>query len=143
RLNVVSLDLPPLRQRRQDIPLLMAHFLHQAAARFQRPPASWTPADLARWTAHDWPGNVRELKNVAERWALGMPDALGGSEAAVAVASSLAEQVDAAERRIIEGALGQTGGNVARAAELLQTPKKTLYDKLARYGIAPDSFRPG
>ena len=143
RLNVVSLDLPPLRRRRDDIPLLMAHFLHEAAARFQRPPATWTPADIARWTAYDWPGNVRELKNVAERWALGMPDALGGSEAAAADATSLAEQVDAAERRIIEGALGQTGGNVARAAELLQTPKKTLYDKLARYGITPDSFRPG
>jgi two-component system C4-dicarboxylate transport response regulator DctD len=143
RLNVVSLDLPPLRQRREDIPLLMAHFLHEAAARFQRPAASWTPADLARWMAHDWPGNVRELKNVAERWALGMPDALAAGEAAIVAASSLAEQVDAAERRIIEGALGQTGGNVARAAELLQTPKKTLYDKLARYGIAPDSFRQG
>ena len=143
RLNVVSLDLPPLRQRREDIPLLMAHFLHEAAARFQRPLATWTPADFARWKAHDWPGNVRELKNVAERWALGMPDALGASEPASEAVSSLAEQVDAAERRIIEIALGQTGGNVARAAELLQTPKKTLYDKLARYGIAPDSFRQG
>lgn len=141
RLNVVSLDLPPLRRRREDVPLLMAHFLHEAATRFQRPVATWTPADLARWSAHDWPGNVRELKNVAERWALGMPDALAGGEAAAAPALSLAGQVDAAERLIIEGALRQCAGNVARVAELLQTPKKTLYDKLTRHGIVADSFR--
>ena len=76
RLNVVSLDIPPLRERREDIPLLMATFLHDAAVRYQRPLADWTPADLARWSGYDWPGNVRELKNMAERWALGLPDAL-------------------------------------------------------------------
>ncbi|MCG2578286.1 sigma-54 dependent transcriptional regulator [Dechloromonas sp. XY25] len=141
RLNVVSLDLPPLRRRREDVPLLMAHFLHEAAARFQRPAASWTPADLARWSAHDWPGNVRELKNVAERWALGMPDALASGEVASASVLSLAGQVDAAERQIIEGALRQCAGNVAKVAELLQTPKKTLYDKLTRHGIVAESFR--
>jgi two-component system, NtrC family, C4-dicarboxylate transport response regulator DctD len=141
RLNVVSLDLPPLRQRREDIPLLMAHFLHEAAQRFQRPLASWTPADLARWSAHDWPGNVRELKNVAERWALGLPDALRGNDAPAAAAQSLAEQVDAAERLIIESILGQCAGNVAQAAEVLHTPKKTLYDKLTRHGIVAESFR--
>jgi two-component system C4-dicarboxylate transport response regulator DctD len=143
RLNVVSLDLPPLRQRREDIPLLMAHFLHEAATRFQRPPATWIATDLARWSAHDWPGNVRELKNVAERWALGMPDGLAGNGPAPVTAHSLAEQVDAAECQIIASALGQCAGNVARAAELLQTPKKTLYDKLTRHGIAADSFRQG
>lgn len=141
RLNVVSLDLPPLRQRREDIPLLMAHFLNEAASRFSRPLAGWTPADLARWAAHGWPGNVRELKNVAERWALGLPDALAHIESPAAHALSLADQVDAAERQIIENALGRSGGNVARAAELLQTPKKTLYDKLARHAINAENFR--
>lgn len=141
RLNVVSLDLPPLRERRDDVPLLMAHFLQEAATRFQRPPAAWTPADLVRWSAHDWPGNVRELKNVAERWALGLPDALAASEASAPSGASLADQVDAAERRIIENALSASEGNVARAAELLQTPKKTLYDKLVRLGISPEGFR--
>jgi two-component system C4-dicarboxylate transport response regulator DctD len=141
RLNVVSLDLPPLRQRREDIPLLMAHFLHESAQRFQRPLASWTPADLARWSAHDWPGNVRELKNVAERWALGLPDALSGNDVPVPAALSLAEQVDVAERQIIESILGQCAGNVAQAAEVLHTPKKTLYDKLTRHGIVAENFR--
>lgn len=139
RLNVVSIDLPPLRERRDDIPLLMAAFLQEAAQRYQRPPATWTPADLARWQAHDWPGNVRELKNVANRWALGLSDALSGTPEAPP--ASLGAQVDAAERRAIESALQQCAGNVAQAAELLQVPKKTLYDKLTRHGISADNFR--
>ncbi|WP_341743872.1 sigma-54 dependent transcriptional regulator [Azonexus hydrophilus] len=139
RLNVVSIDLPPLRERRDDIPLLMAAFLQEAAQRYQRPPATWTPADLARWQAHDWPGNVRELKNVANRWALGLSDALSGTPEAPP--ASLGTQVDAAERRAIETALQHCAGNVAQAAELLQVPKKTLYDKLSRHGISADNFR--
>jgi len=143
RLNVVSLDLPSLRQRREDIPLLMASFLHEAAWRFERPNVGFNPADLARWTAHDWPGNIRELKNVAERWALGLPDSLQGEDRASATPCSLAEQVDTAERAIIEIAQGQCHGNVAQAAELLQTPRKILYDKLLRHDIAVEKFRPG
>ena len=142
RLNVVSLDLPPLRQRREDLPLLLAHFLQEAAQRFGLPLASWQPGDLARWSAYDWPGNVRELKNVAERWALGLPDALASLPPAPASAGvSLAEQVDAAEKAIIENALRQAQGQVARAAELLQTPRKTLYDKIARLGVVAEQFR--
>lgn len=141
RLNVVSIDLPPLRQRCNDIPLLMASFLQEAAKRYQRPPASWTPADLLRWNAHDWPGNVRELKNVADRWALGLPDALTSVATPLADNLSLAEQVDQAEKRGIENALRQVSGNVSQAAELLQLPKKTLYDKLTRHSIAAEQFR--
>ncbi|QRM20075.1 response regulator [Dechloromonas sp. TW-R-39-2] len=141
RLNVVNIDLPPLRQRRDDIPLLMASFLQEAAKRYQRPLASWTPADLLRWNAHDWPGNVRELKNIADRWALGLPDALTPLVIPLADNLSLVEQVDQAEKRGIENALRQVSGNVSQAAELLQLPKKTLYDKLARHGIAAEQFR--
>jgi two-component system C4-dicarboxylate transport response regulator DctD len=141
RLNVVSIDLPPLRQRREDIPLLLASFLQEAASRYQRPLATWTPNDLARWTAHDWPGNVRELKNVADRWALGLPDALTALAPVASGEQSLAEQVDAAEKRLIEAILRQCAGNVAQAAELLRTPKKTLYDKLTRHGLVAEQFR--
>lgn len=140
RLNVVSLDLPPLRERSGDIPLLMGAFLRESAERYQRPLAEWTPADLARWSAYEWPGNIRELRNVAERWALGLPDGLSNMEFGD-VGGSLAEQVDRAERKVIEAALGECGGNVARAAELLRTPKKTLYDKLVRHGITAEHFR--
>jgi two-component system C4-dicarboxylate transport response regulator DctD len=140
RLNVVSIDLPPLRQRREDIALLMANFLKEASQRYNRPLASWTPADLARWTAHDWPGNVRELKNIADRWALGLGDALTNF-ALPEASGSLSSQVDVAEKQIIETALSQCAGNVAQTAELLQTPKKTLYDKLTRHAILPEAFR--
>ncbi|WP_412480506.1 sigma-54-dependent transcriptional regulator [Azonexus sp. IMCC34839] len=141
RLNVVSIDLPPLRQRREDIPLLMAAFLNDAAQRYQRPLAEWSPADLARWQAHDWPGNVRELKNVADRWALGLPDNLLNTVHNGLTGLSLAAQVEAAEKAIVEAALRQSNGNVAQAAELLQTPKKTVYDKLSRYAISADTYR--
>jgi len=141
RLNVVSIDLPPLRQRREDIPLLLAAFLQQAAERYQRPLAAWTPADLDRWLAHDWPGNVRELKNIADRWALGLPDSLPVA-AGEAPGRSLTAQVDAAEKLAIVAALRQCDGQVARAADLLQVPKKTLYDKLARHGLSAEDFRP-
>ncbi len=141
RLNVVSIDLPPLRQRREDIALLMAQFLQDAATRYQRPAAAMTPADLARWTAHDWPGNVRELKNVADRWALGLPDGLAQPASAQQPGGSLAEQVEAAEKAAIEKALQAADGNVARAAEALQLPKKTLYDKLTRHALVAEDFR--
>ena len=141
RINVVSIDLPPLRQRREDIPLLLAQFLQEAASRYLRPLATWTAADLARWTSHDWPGNVRELKNVADRWALGLPDALTAIAAAASNRLSLAEQIDAAEKLIIENTLKQCAGNVAQSAEHLQTPKKTLYDKLTRHAIVAEQFR--
>lgn len=142
RLNVVSIELPPLRQRREDIALLMAQFLQDAATRYQRPAAAMTPADLARWTAHDWPGNVRELKNVADRWALGLPDGLAQPASAMRPGGSLAEQVEAAEKAAIEKTLQAADGNVARAAEALQLPKKTLYDKLTRHALVAENFRP-
>lgn len=141
RLNVVSLDLPPLRTRSEDIPLLMGVFLRDGAERYQRPLAEWTPADLARWSAYEWPGNIRELRNIAERWALGLPDGLSNGKLADVRSSSLTEQVDRAECRVIEAALGECAGNVAQAAELLGTPKKTLYDKLVRHGIKAEHFR--
>lgn len=140
RLNVVSIDLPPLRQRREDIPLLMAHFLREAAARFGREVPLWDAADLAHWQAQDWPGNVRELKNAAERFCLGL-----GHQRPLADDHephlSLAQRLDLVERRCIEEALRQSAGNVALAAEQLQLPKKTLYDKLARFAIAAEDFR--
>ena len=145
RLNVVSIDLPPLRARRDDIPFLMAGFLHSASLRFDRPAPVWCEADMQRWQAHDWPGNVRELKNVADRICLGLPDGLPGSQppsaAAAEAGESLHARVERAERSFIEDALKSAGGQVAKAAELLQIPKKTLYDKLARHGIDAERYR--
>ncbi|WP_055326372.1 sigma-54-dependent transcriptional regulator [Ralstonia solanacearum] len=140
RLNVVSIALPPLRQRAEDIPLLMAHFLQQAALRYERAAPDWAAQDMMRWQHHDWPGNVRELKNVAERFCLGLDDGLVIPEAS---RHSLAGRMMAVERTTIEEALRATEGNVARTADLLAVPRKTLYDKLNRHGIEPERFRAG
>jgi two-component system C4-dicarboxylate transport response regulator DctD len=138
RLNVVSIELPPLRQRPGDIAPLMAYFISQACARFKREPVSWNEQDLLRWQQHDWPGNVRELKAVAERLCLGVGDSLEPSRM---VTSSLVAKVEVYERGLIRDALKSTKGNVSEAAELLQMPKKTLYDKLNRHGLDPEQFR--
>ncbi len=138
RLNVVTIELPPLRQRPGDIAPLMAYFLSQAASRFNREAPAWNGQDLIRWQQHDWPGNVRELKAAAERLCLGVGD---GLEPGRTIAASLAAQVDTYERGLIRDALRSVKGVVADAAHLLQIPKKTLYDKLTRYGLEPEQFR--
>lgn len=138
RLNVVTIELPPLKQRVADIAPLIAHFLSQAASRFNREAPSWRPADLLRWQRHDWPGNVRELKSMAERLCLGIEDGLGPVEE---LSVSLTAKMEAYERGIIRDALRTTKGVVVDAADLLQVPKKTLYDKLNRHGLEPEQFR--
>ncbi|WP_229416838.1 sigma-54-dependent transcriptional regulator [Massilia eburnea] len=77
RIGVISIDLPRLRDRREDIPLLLAHFVAEASQRYQRPVPRWTPEQMASWQAADWPGNVRELRNFAERLTLGLVPAAG------------------------------------------------------------------
>jgi two-component system C4-dicarboxylate transport response regulator DctD len=138
RLNVVSIELPPLRRRLGDIPALMAYFLAQAAARFNREVPAWDELDLVRWQQYDWPGNVRELKSAAERICLGVGDGLGPARTASA---SLSARLEIYERGLIREALRTAKGQVVVAADLLQLPRKTLYDKLARHGLDPDHFR--
>jgi two-component system C4-dicarboxylate transport response regulator DctD len=130
RLNVVSLQIPPLRARPDDVPLLMAHFMHEAAQRFGRAAPDWSSHDMLRWQQYAWPGNVRELRNVAERMALGVGDGL--TEAPELQALSLPQRLDALESSLIRDAMALAAGNVAKAAELLQIPRKTLYDKLGK-----------
>ena len=138
RLNVVTIALPPLRQRLNDIAPLLTYFLSQAGRRFNRDAPAWTEHDLFRWQHYDWPGNVRELKAVAERLCLGVSD---GLEEIQAAAVSLASRLDNHERCLIREALRSAKGNVSDTAELLHLPKKTLYDKLTRHGLDPESFR--
>ncbi|WP_120968082.1 sigma-54 dependent transcriptional regulator [Comamonas sp. lk] len=136
RLNVATLNLPPLRERREDVPLLFEHFALQAAARHQRPVPELTAERLNTLMAHDWPGNVRELRNVAERMTLGIE---AGSApfgaAAVANPQSLAATVESIERALIAEALRANEGNLTRTAQALNTPKTTLYDKIRKYGL--------
>jgi len=136
RIGVVGIDLPRLRDRREDIPLLLAHFTADAAARYRRPVPVWTAQQMAQWQAEDWPGNVRELRNFAERLVLGIVAAPGNAPVAVAgEAMSLPQQVDHHERELIVQALAAVDGNVGLAADNLLVPRKTLYDKLKKYQI--------
>ncbi|HEY8607270.1 MAG TPA: sigma-54 dependent transcriptional regulator [Noviherbaspirillum sp.] len=134
RIGVVSIDLPRLAERREDIPLLLSHFVQAAATRYQRPPAHWSAAQMAGWQARDWPGNVRELRNFADRLVLGVEHA--GLAPGVAQDDSLPQRVDAYERMLIAEALAANQGNVAASADALGVPKKTLYDKLKKYQLA-------
>ncbi len=138
RLNVVSIEVPPLRQRPGDIAPLMAYFISRAASRFNREAVTWNEQDLLKWQQHDWPGNVRELKTVAERLCLGVSD---GIEPSRMVTTSLSAKVEVYERGLIRDALKSTKGNVSAAAELLQLPKKTLYDKLNMHALEPKNYR--
>ncbi len=139
RLNVAAIALPPLRRRREDIPLLLAHFAELAALRFRRPVPPWTSEQMALWQMREWPGNVRELRNFADRWVLGLES--GGADPSGTGALNLTTHVDAFERGLIEIELRRAQGNVARAAEALGLPRKTLYDKLKRHGLDADSYR--
>ena len=140
RLSVVTLALPPLRERREDIPLLFEHFLLQAAARHQRPLPAADDARQARLLAYDWPGNVRELRNVADRCVLGI--AAGAppfSDEPPAGPRPLAATVEDFERALIAEALGRHAGSLARTAEALGMAKTTLHDKIRKYRLAqPD-----
>jgi DNA-binding NtrC family response regulator len=139
RLNVVTIELPPLRERREDIPMLMAHFTLLAAQRFNRPQPDLSAAQLSALMAHDWPGNVRELRNVADCLVLGVRhavlDALHTEAPAGTGGLSLAESVDRFERGLIAAELQRHEGNVARCAEALKMAKTTLHDKIKRLGL--------
>jgi two-component system, NtrC family, C4-dicarboxylate transport response regulator DctD len=136
RLNVVTVALPPLAERREDIAPLFEHFLLDAAVRYQRPAPLLTERDRMRLTQRDWPGNVRELRNAADRYVLGIPDEAATPAADGAEATKpLKERVEQYERALIADALAQAGGAVAQAAEQLQMAKATLYEKIRRYGL--------
>ncbi|MHA6491826.1 sigma-54-dependent transcriptional regulator [Pseudomonas borbori] len=140
RLNVATLRIPPLRERREDIPLLFEHFANQAAQRHQRETPPLLPAELARLIGHDWPGNVRELINAAERHALGLS---GQTESAATLSEqSLSEQMEAFEAQCLHRALLQCQGNIAEVMALLQIPRRTLNEKMQRHGLQRSSYRP-
>ena len=123
RLNVAELRLAPLRERREDIPLLFEHFARAAGEKLGRAAPPLSGAQLAQLLSHDWPGNVRELANAAERHALG----LGSPNIEVTPAGqSLSEQMEAFEAQCLRAALRQHGGEIKAVMEALQLPRRTL-----------------
>jgi two-component system response regulator AauR len=135
RLNVVTLELPALRERREDIALLFEHFSQLAALRFDRAQVDLDRHSLASLLAHDWPGNVRELRNVAERFALGLPlfKKAGAGQESSGLAFS--EAVEAFEKNLLGNVLERHQGNLSQASQALGMAKSTLFDKVKKYGL--------
>jgi two-component system C4-dicarboxylate transport response regulator DctD len=139
RLNVATLRLPALRERREDIPMLVAHFLREAVLRFGTGTLELPPGLHQQLLAHDWPGNVRELRNAAEQSQLGVPLSIGGEGRPARL--SLDDAMAAFERTVIETALQRCGGNANAACEELQVNYATLHRRMKRYDIDLQRFR--
>lgn len=137
RLNVVRLRVPPLRERREDIPLLYSRFLGRAARRMGRTVPEMDHAVRRRLVEHDWPGNLRELSNYASEVLVGIRPSLSPE----AATPTLAEKVALYEGEIIREALTTHAGDMRAVTQTLGLPRKTLYDKLARHGLSPADFR--
>lgn len=153
RLNVIHLDIPPLRERPFDIPLLVEHFLNKAAEVAGRPALNVTPEALATLTAYSWPGNARELENAVERaiaLAEGahltpedLPERIRNSGQSSLLLTQARQQrmtLSELERAYILETLRLTGGNKSRAAEMLGFDRRTLHRKLDEYRAEDSNF---
>ncbi|HYQ81294.1 MAG TPA: helix-turn-helix domain-containing protein, partial [Anaeromyxobacteraceae bacterium] len=144
RLHVFTIELPPLRDRREDVPLLAQHFVDKFNAETGRRVQGVTPAAMAVLQAHAWPGNIRELRNVLERAMILVegdligveqlpPELLPASPEEESLRVPFDLTLDEVERRYLLATLRRLGGNKARTAEALGVSEKTLYNKLGRY----------
>ncbi len=134
RLNVATLHVPSLAQRKADIPLLFLQLVREAAARYVRNDIEVPPRLMTEIAERSWPGNVRELRNAADRLVLGL-DPKPDETQAPAERQRLADKVAAYERGIIASALAAHGGSLRPVYELLGISRKTLYEKMQRYGL--------
>lgn len=143
RLNSLTLKIPPLRQRREDIPLLYSLFLDQAAKRHGRKAPALTPEVYHYLRHYNWPGNVRELQNFAEQNVLGLwSDKLAPARSETIPASTtLKARVAEFEKAFIEQTLQEAGGDIQTAIVALGLPRKTFYDKVKRLNISLADFR--
>jgi transcriptional regulator with PAS, ATPase and Fis domain len=159
RLNVVEINLPPLRERKEDIPLLVDHCINNLNRELGKTVTGVSEETLKLLMEYDWPGNVRELENLIERaMVLGKSEILGaenfpaqikrvreqmdspryilGQLKLPEVGISLIETVEDMEKRLIQEALERTGGNKTKAAELLGVTRKIMRYKAEKYGLA-------
>lgn len=141
RIGVAFIELPPLRERREDIPMLFEHLTLQAAQRYGRAAPIVDDRVVSALMAHPWPGNVRELRNVADRFVLGLHEEALAQLGPGTAALTLPEQMEQIEKALVVDALRRHHGDVALAAGSLGVPKPTLYDKLRRLQLAPGEFR--
>lgn len=135
RLESARLHIPPLRDRRDDIPVLFRHYVAIACEQAGLPIPAITPDHVARLMAQDWPGNARALMNVAMRFAMGLGEPDAADE------PGLVEQLAQIERSLLIDALVRFEGRASDAARALKLPRKTFYDKLTRHEIRPETYR--
>ncbi|MBO6552731.1 MAG: sigma-54-dependent Fis family transcriptional regulator [Roseitalea sp.] len=143
RLNVVTLRVPDLTERREDIPRLFVQLVNEAAARYKRPAPDVPGAVLNAVSARTWPGNVRELRNAADRFALGLDLAIGdGAVGATPVEgrANLSDKVADFERALIAASLTAHGGSLKETYEALGLSRKALYEKMQKYGLDRAAF---
>lgn len=145
RLNIASLNLPPLRQRKEDIQALFRHFVVQASQKYKTRPSTLYAEQIQQLCRHDWPGNVRELRNVADRFVLGIvgegfdlqaPSTLGSE------AFAFEQQMEQYERNVLTEALIEMAGNINEVSLRLNLPRKTLYRKMKKHQLDKESFKP-
>ncbi|MFT4619478.1 MAG: two-component system C4-dicarboxylate transport response regulator DctD [Sulfitobacter sp.] len=141
RLNVVSLRLPSLDERREDIAMLFAQLVQQGAARYQRQAPDIPGAVLSGLAARRWPGNVRELRNAADRFVLGLD--LSPTSPAPSHDAPLAQQVADHEKALIAASLSAHAGSQKDTYEALGLSRKALYEKMQKYGLSRDDFADG
>ena len=140
RLNTVTLHLPPLRERREDLAPLPGELLAAAGRRLKRPVPGLSRTAQTHLYSHHWPGNLRELSHFAERLILGIGLDIGTSTGADPP-DPLPTRVERFEAGLIRDALRSTRGDVKSCLGILRIPRKTFYDKVARHGIDLDAFR--
>jgi len=146
RLNIVPIDVPPLRERREDIPLLVDHFLHHFCTKHRRTPKNISPDALEVLTAASWPGNIRQLRNVIERLVVTVPgDQIGAADlpsglrpdpsGRISIVRTLTEVTEAAEKDAIQSALIASDFHREQTARVLGISVRTLHYKMNRYGL--------
>ncbi len=146
RLSVVLVPTPPLRNWKEDIPMLFQHFAGEAAERFSRDLPGILPAQSQTLATHDWPGNVRELKNAAERFVLSggqNPLHAPGAPATDTTGTNhqtLPHKVETFEKGLIMKALEESSGSIKDAMDILGIPRKTLSDKMKKYQLDRTKF---
>lgn len=137
-LSTIRLIIPPLRDRREDIPLLFAHYADRASKKFSKKMPRLKPDTRRYLYEHDWPGNNQELENFAQAIVLGINHP---EDASNFVETSLPERVERFEASTIMSALRQSSGDVKTTLELLKIPRKTFYDKVSRHKIDLKKYR--
>jgi len=138
RLNVASIDLPPLRERGEDIMMLFYRLARQARARFRKEIPEVTPQVVAQLLAYTWPGNVRELRNSADRFILGMGLGLPGEDTTINDQSdhTLPEKMAAYEKALIENEISKQSGSLKSTYETFGISRKALYEKMKKHNIS-------